>query len=55
MQFANPEEAISAAERLKTLIRKTGLRQVDVFAGAIATSSPTKSAITPTATIQQDQ
>lgn len=54
MQFASPEEAISAAERLKTLIRKTGLRQVDVFAGD-ATSSPTKSAITPTATIQQDQ
>lgn len=54
VEFANPEEAKSAAERLKNLIRKTGLRQVDVFAGNTATSSSTKPEISPTANILQD-
>lgn len=54
VEFASPEEAKSAAERLKNLIRKTGLRQVDVFAGNTATSSSTKPGISPTTNILQD-
>ncbi|KAI9553403.1 hypothetical protein GHT06_021306 [Daphnia sinensis] len=47
VQFASPEEAMSAAGRLKNLIRKTGLRQVDGFAGSTATKlgTPTTNAI----------
>jgi len=55
VQFASPEEAKCAAERLKNLIRKTGLRQVDVFASNSAISSSTKLGISPITNILQDQ
>lgn len=52
VQFASPEEAMSAAGRLKNLIRKTGLRQVDGFAGSTATKLGTS---TTNAIIYHDQ
>lgn len=43
---------MSAAEKLKGQIRKTGLKQVDVFAGSTATKSGTSAT---SGTIEQDQ
>ncbi|XP_057378394.1 uncharacterized protein LOC130700368 [Daphnia carinata] len=52
VQFESPEEAMAAAGRLKNLIRKTGLRQVDGFAGSTATKLGTS---TTDAIIHPDQ